>query len=126
MGYGPLGGATPVPNPLLPIEYFNHKGIVDPFIAKLNSDSKYSLLNNKKTYTVRIATFSGDTSMKKNSDSFVNAVPVAQQGSLAPQEDDGALIAVIAAAVSAYREQAEPAAAPGDFVVRKIRRIGRK
>ena len=69
-GYGPLGGATPVPNPLLPIEYFNHKGIVDPFVAKLNSDSKYSLLNNKKTYTVRIATFSGDTSMKKSSDSF--------------------------------------------------------
>jgi len=69
-GYGPLGGATPVPNPLLPIEYFNHKGIVDPFVAKLNSDSKYSLLNNKKMYTVRIATFSGDTSMKKNSDSF--------------------------------------------------------
>ncbi len=67
-GYGPLGGATPVPNPLLPIEYFNHKGIVDPFVAKLNSDSKYSLLNNKKMYTVRIATFSGDTVMKKTSD----------------------------------------------------------
>lgn len=69
-GYGPLGGASPVPNPLLPIEFFNHKGVVDPFIAKLNSDSKYSLLNNKKMYTVRIATFSGDTSMKKNSDKF--------------------------------------------------------
>lgn len=69
-GYGPLGGATPVPNPLLPIEYFNHKGIVDSFIAKLNSDCKYSLLNNKKMYTVRIATFSGDTSMKKSSDNF--------------------------------------------------------
>ncbi len=69
-GYGALGGATPVPNPLLPIEYFNHKGIVDPFIAKLNSDCKYSLLNNKKMYTVRIATFSGDTSMKKSSDKF--------------------------------------------------------
>ena len=69
-GYGALGGATPVPNPLLPMEYFNHKGIVDPFIAKLNSDCKYSLLNNKKMYTVRIATFSGDTSMKKSSDKF--------------------------------------------------------
>ncbi len=69
-GYGPLGGAIPVPNPLLPPDFFNHKGIVDPFIAKLNSDSKYSLLNNKKTYTVRIATFSGDTSMKKSSEAF--------------------------------------------------------
>ncbi len=69
-GYGPLGGATPVPNPLMPAEYFNHKGVVDPFVAKLNSDSPYSLLNNKKTYTVRIATFSGDTSMKKSSEKF--------------------------------------------------------
>lgn len=67
-GYGPLGGAIPVPNPLLPPEFFNHKGVVDPFIAKLNSDSKYSLLNNKKTYTVRIATFSGDTAITKSSD----------------------------------------------------------
>ncbi len=43
-----------------------------------------------------------------------------------PQSDDGALVAVIAAAVSAYREQAEPTVAPDGFVVRKIRRIGRK
>ena len=71
-GYGPLGGAIPVPNPLLPSEFFNHKGVVDPFVAKLNSDSKYSLLNNQKTYTVRIATFSGDSSMKKNNESFGN------------------------------------------------------
>lgn len=69
-GYGPLGGAIPVPNPLLPPDFFNQKGIVDPFVAKLNSDSKYSLLNNKKTYTVRIATFSGDTSMKKSNEAF--------------------------------------------------------
>ncbi|MBR4751069.1 MAG: hypothetical protein IK077_04860 [Thermoguttaceae bacterium] len=69
-GYGPLGGAIPVPNPLLPPEFFNHKGVVDPFVAKLNSDSKYSLLNNKKTYTVRIATFSGDSSMKKSNEAF--------------------------------------------------------
>ncbi|MBQ9371874.1 MAG: hypothetical protein IJU03_06765 [Thermoguttaceae bacterium] len=67
-GYGPLGGATPVPNPLLPKEYFNHKGVVDGFVAKLNSDSPYSLLNNKKMYTVRIATFSGDSNMSKSSD----------------------------------------------------------
>ena len=70
--FGPLGGAIPVPNPLLPPEFFNHKGVVDPFIAKLNSDSKYSLLNNPKTYTVRIATFSGDSSMKKSNEKFDN------------------------------------------------------
>ncbi|MDO5309689.1 MAG: hypothetical protein Q4G03_09430 [Planctomycetia bacterium] len=69
-GYGPLGAATPVPNPLMPIEFFNHKGVVDPFIAKLNSDSKYSLLNNKRMYTVRVATFTGDASIKNTNDSF--------------------------------------------------------
>ena len=40
--------------------------------------------------------------------------------------DDGQLVAVIAAAIAAYRAEAEPAAAPDDFVVRKIRRIRRK
>ena len=40
--------------------------------------------------------------------------------------DDGQLVAVIAAAIAAYRAEAEPAAAPEDFVVRKIRRIRRK
>ncbi len=65
---------------------------------------------------------------KKNADPFVTAVPVADQGTPAAPATagDDALIAVIAAAVSAYREQAEPNAVPGDFVVRKIRRIGRK
>jgi sodium pump decarboxylase gamma subunit len=40
--------------------------------------------------------------------------------------DDGQLVAVIAAAIAAYRAEAEPAAAPDAFVVRKIRRIRRK
>lgn len=67
-----------------------------------------------------------DEEAKKSSDPFVTAVPVAEQGAPASQSDDGALIAVIAAAVTAYREQAEPSVAPDGFVVRKIRRIGRK
>lgn len=69
-----------------------------------------------------------DEEAKKNSDVFVTAIPVADQGNRPAKgaADDGALIAVIAAAVSAYREQAEPAVAPDAFVVRKIRRIGRK
>ncbi|MCF0234457.1 MAG: hypothetical protein HUK22_05705, partial [Thermoguttaceae bacterium] len=62
-GYGPLGNAFPTRNPLLPKEFFSQKGVVDPYVAKLNSDSKYSLLNNPKMYTVRIATFSGDSEM---------------------------------------------------------------
>ena len=65
-GYGPMGGAFAVPNPLLPKEFFSQKGIVDSYVEKLNSDGKYSLLNNDKLYTVRIATFSGDVAMYKN------------------------------------------------------------
>ncbi|MBQ7111814.1 MAG: hypothetical protein IJO06_11425 [Thermoguttaceae bacterium] len=65
-GYGPMGGAFAVPNPLLPKEFFSQKGIVDSYVEKLNSDGKYSLLNNDKMYTVRIATFSGDVAMYKN------------------------------------------------------------
>jgi len=67
-----------------------------------------------------------DEESKKASDSFVTATPAPKQGSLAPQAaaGDDALIAVIAAAVSAYREQEEPNVGPDDFVVRKIRRIG--
>ena len=68
-----------------------------------------------------------DEEAKKIADSFVTAVPAANQAAPAAQTaDNGALIAVIAAAVTAYREQAEPAVAPDGFVVRKIRRIGRK
>ena len=65
-GYGPMGGAFAVPNPLLPKEFFSQKGIVDSYVEKLNSDGKYSLLNNDKLYTVRVATFSGDVAMYKN------------------------------------------------------------
>ena len=65
-GYGPMGGAFAVPNPLLPKEFFSQKGIVDSYVEKLNSVGKYSLLNNDKLYTVRIATFSGDVAMYKN------------------------------------------------------------
>lgn len=46
-------------------------------------------------------------------------------GSLAGLPSDGALVAVIAAAVAAYRSENEPGAAPDGFVVRKIRRIRR-
>lgn len=56
------------------------------------------------------------------------AVP-ASQGSLAAAPagtQDGALVAVIAAAIAAYRAEAEPAGDPEAFVVRRIRRIRRK
>lgn len=63
-GYGPLGKALAVPNPLIPKDYFAQKGVVDPFIAKINSDSRYSLLRNPKMFTLRVATFSGKSVME--------------------------------------------------------------
>lgn len=55
----PLTNAFGAPNPLLPANYFNQKNRVDSFIEKLNSDSKYNLLDCKGRYTVRVATFTG-------------------------------------------------------------------
>ena len=65
-GYGPLGGALAVPNPLIPKEYFHQKGVVDPFIERINSDSSFSLLNNPKMYTLRVATFAGNGAYEKD------------------------------------------------------------
>lgn len=50
----------------------------------------------------------------------------ASQGSLAGQTDEGALVAVIAAAIAAYRASEEPDVEPGAFIVRRIRRKGRR
>ena len=66
-GYGPLGKAHAVPNPMIPKEYFAQKGVVDSFLEKINSDSKFSLLRNPKMYTVRVATFAGKSVMDKDS-----------------------------------------------------------
>lgn len=63
---------------------------------------------------------------KQSAVSATNAVVSTAQGSLAAQEDNGALVAVIAAAIAAYRSEAEPAADPEDFVVRRIHRIHRR
>ncbi|MBR2695082.1 MAG: hypothetical protein IKE69_12830 [Thermoguttaceae bacterium] len=67
VGYGPLGKAHAVPNPMIPKEYFAQKGVVDSFLEKINSDSKFSLLRNPKMYTVRVATFAGKSVMDKDS-----------------------------------------------------------
>lgn len=64
--FGPLGGAIVVRNPLISKDFYCQKGVVDPFVEKINSDSKFSLLNNPKMYTLRVATFSGDTTYESN------------------------------------------------------------
>ena len=56
----PLANAFGTPNPMLPPDFMNKKGYVDAFVERLNSDSKYSLLNNPGRFTVRVATFTGE------------------------------------------------------------------
>jgi len=60
----PLANAIGTPNPLLPPDF--KRGFVDAFVEKLNSDSKYSLLNNPGRFTVRVATFTGETIIKQD------------------------------------------------------------
>ena len=62
----PLLGAFGTLNPMLPPDIVNQKGYVDPFVERLNSDSKYSLLNNPGRFTVRVATFTGETIIKQD------------------------------------------------------------
>jgi hypothetical protein len=61
---GPLGRAFVTRNPLLPGEYFVAKGL-DPFVVEMNKSLPYSLLRNPKKFTVKVATFRGVDSMKK-------------------------------------------------------------
>ncbi|MFT5300097.1 MAG: hypothetical protein ACI87E_000854 [Mariniblastus sp.] len=60
---GPLRAAFMMPNPLLPDEYFN-KPTLDEEVVKWNKKTKWSLLDNASLYTVKIATFGGDSTFK--------------------------------------------------------------
>ncbi len=55
---GPMGHAFVTRNPLLPQDYFVPKG-VDKFVEQMNRGVKYSLLDCKGQYTVKVATFAG-------------------------------------------------------------------
>lgn len=59
---GPMGSAFVTRNPLLPDEYFAPKGL-DPVVEEMNRGVKHSLLDSSGHYTVRVATFRGDTTM---------------------------------------------------------------
>ena len=62
---GPMGAAFLLANPLLPDEYFAaHQ--VDRFVLKLNKGYKHSLLDNPSPYSVRVATFAGDSTFETN------------------------------------------------------------
>ena len=63
---GPFMYAIGTPHPNLPPDLFNRKGYVDEFVERLNSDSKYNLLENQGRYTVKVATFTGRVEMTKD------------------------------------------------------------
>ncbi|MEE2826142.1 MAG: hypothetical protein VYE64_05900 [Planctomycetota bacterium] len=60
---GPLCAAFLLPNPMLPDEYFN-MGTLDSFVMDLNKGIKHSLLDCPALYTVRVATFRGDSTFE--------------------------------------------------------------
>ncbi len=62
---GPLSAAFLLPNPLLPDEYFEANR-VDHFVLNLNKNVKHSLLENPSTYSVRVATFRGESTFQLN------------------------------------------------------------
>ena len=63
---GPLYMAFACVNPMLPPDDLSKRGTVDDFIVKINADSPYSLLNCKKRYTVKIATFTGKVEIQQD------------------------------------------------------------
>ena len=59
-GSGTFRAAFLLPNPMLPDEYFESQKL-DEFVVGLNKRVKHSLLKNPGIYTVRVATFEGES-----------------------------------------------------------------
>lgn len=62
---GPMGAAFATLNPLLPEETSDVPGI-DPLVLEMNRDVEYSLLKNRSKYSVKVATFGGVSTWKKD------------------------------------------------------------
>ncbi len=60
---GPMRRAFVVRNPLVPKEYFVSNGL-DPFVLEMNREVEYCLLDNPGKYTVRVASFHGESYFK--------------------------------------------------------------
>jgi len=60
---GPLRAAFMMPNPLLPDEYFDARK-TDEEVLKWNKNTKYSLLENPGIYSIKVATFTGDSTFQ--------------------------------------------------------------
>lgn len=62
---GPLRAAFMMPNPTLPDEYFDARK-VDHAVIKWNRGTKHSLLKNDSIYTVKVASFVGETTLDQS------------------------------------------------------------
>jgi hypothetical protein len=62
---GPMRHAFMVPNPMLPSDYFNQRGLDEETIA-LNKGVPYSLLECPGKYTVQVATFKGSAVIRQS------------------------------------------------------------
>jgi hypothetical protein len=60
---GPMGNAFVTRNPLLGDDALSSKAL-DPVVADMNREAEFSLLRCKGRYTVRVATFRGEDTMK--------------------------------------------------------------
>ncbi len=58
---GPLHNAFICPNPMLPKEFLAQQG-PDRFVYDLNKDFEFSLMRNPKRYSLKVATFRGESS----------------------------------------------------------------
>lgn len=82
---GPMGAAFKTRNPLLPAEYFQDSPKLDSFVTKLNKQVKHSLLDCKGRFTVRVASFYGQSATdfsggkKFKLDETTNSLDVAAQ-----------------------------------------------
>jgi hypothetical protein len=85
---GPMGHAFLTRNPLLPKEYFAPVG-VDQEVAKWNKDFEYSLLKCPGKYTIKVATFSGKTSLKSTD------IESAKGGSIRGAKENDALVVAV-------------------------------
>ncbi len=85
---GPMAHAFLTRNPMLPKEYFAPVG-VEPEVAKWNKDFEHSLLKCPGKYTIKVATFSGKTSLKEANNGTAGATSVRRA-----QEDDTLVVAI--------------------------------
>jgi len=63
---GPMSAAFLTANPLIPDEYFNPQGGVDPEVIEWNKPAEYSLLECPGKYTVQVATFRGKSEIRQD------------------------------------------------------------